>query len=550
MQRKLTHPLRIIVVMLALLASMSARAYDFEADGIYYDILSEEEGTVAVTDWQASYNGDIVIPSRVTHDSKTYVVTSIGACAFELCSGLTSVTIPDSVTSIGESAFSFCIGLVSVTIGESVASIGENAFAGCIGLTSVTIPSSVTSMGVGAFGGCSGLTEFIVDSANPCYSSVEGVLYSKDLTVLLSCPAAYKSSAFLIPSSITSIGEYAFAGCVGLASVTIPSSVTSIGEHAFHGCSGLTNLAIPASVTSIGEYAFYGCSGLASIAIPTSMTSISGYLFYGCSSLTDVTIPSSVTSIGEYAFRDCIGLMSVTIPDSVTDIGQYAFYCCKGLEGVTIPDSMTSIGEGIFYGCSGLADVTIPDSVTSIGKWAFYGCSGLTSVTIPDSVTGIDRFAFYVCTGITSLTVGSSVTNIGEFAFDGCPLATVYCRSEVAPKGDDFFSESVFAECILYIPKGTLKSYKRTNPWSRFKNIVETEFSGVEEVGETDRELKIAVKDGAVNVEGCAGNALIEVYSLNGTCVYRGSDTRITGLTHGIYLVRVGAKSQKVMIKG
>lgn len=280
MQRKLTRPLRIISVMLTLLACMTARAYDFEADGIYYDILSEE-GTVAVTNWQASYKGDIVIPSRVTHDSKTYVVTSIGACAFEgcahltsvtipssvtsigdnafhgcgrltsvtipdfvtsigddafngcgglidviignsvtsigksafeLCRGLTSVTIPDSVTSIGESAFSFCIGLVSVSIGDSVASIGENAFAGCIGLTSVTIPSSVTGMGEGAFGGCSGLTEFIVDSANPCYSSVEGVLYSKDLTVLLSCPAAYKSSAFLIPSSVTSIGEYAFAG--------------------------------------------------------------------------------------------------------------------------------------------------------------------------------------------------------------------------------------------------------------------------------------------------------------------------------------------------
>ena len=189
--------------------------------------------------------------------------------AFYSCSGLTSVTIPNSVTSIGISAFMYCSGLTSVTIPNSVTSIGNDIFYGCKGLTSVTIPNSVTSIEYGAFNGCSGLT------------------------------------SVTIPNSVTSIGELAFYLCTGLTSVTIPNSVTSIGQSAFEGCSGLTSVTIPNSVTSIGWYAFSGCSGLTSITIPNSVTSIGKSAFSGCSSLTSVTIGNSVTSIGDYAFRYC-----------------------------------------------------------------------------------------------------------------------------------------------------------------------------------------------------------------------------------------------------
>jgi hypothetical protein len=268
-------------------------------------------------------------------------------------------------------------------------------------------------------------------------------------------------SSVVIPSSVTSIGDWAFRGCSGLASVTIPSSVTSIGDSAFSWCSGLTSVTIPSSVTSIGDWAFLGCSGLTSVTIPSSVTSIGGWAFSGCSGLTSVTIPSSVTSIGYYAFSGCSGLTSVTIPSSVTTIGGGAFSFCSGLAGITvdprnnayasingilfdksgktlvqypagktgstytIPASVTTIGDSAFLGCSGLASVTIPSSVTSIGDRAFLGCSGLTSVTIPSSVTSIGDRAFAYC-GLASVTIPSSVTSIGDRAFSGCSgLASV-----------------------------------------------------------------------------------------------------------------------------
>ena len=251
-------------------------------------------------------------------------ITSIGKYAFELCSGLTSVSIPDNVTSIDTRAFRECLGLTSLTIGNNVTSIGVEAFQSCQGITSVTIPNSVTSIKEKAFSSCSGLTsvtigsgvtsigktafsrckrikEFRVSEENSSYCQVEDVLYNKDKTTLIACPGT-KTNEYIIPNSVTSIGEEAFAYCVGLTSITIPNSVTSIGHKAFFGCDSLTSIAIPQSVTSIGEYAFAGCDGL-----------------------TSITIPNRVTSIGNGAFSNCVGLTSITIPKSVTSIGSYAF---------------------------------------------------------------------------------------------------------------------------------------------------------------------------------------------------------------------------------
>ncbi len=283
-----------MLVFLMLLTSMTALAYNFKSDGLYYNILSETDRTVEVTYYRndgygSYYNdayGDIEIPSKLIYDRKTYKVTSIGKYAFYKCSGLTSVTIPNSVTSIGISAFYNCSGLTSVTIGNSVTSIGNSAFSNCSGLISI-----------------------IVDESNPSFSSIEGILYNNDATTLIYCPITKKTVT--IPNSVTSIGYSAFSGCSGLTSVTIPNSVTSIGERAFSGCSGLTSVTIGNSVTSIGYYAFDGCYGLTSVTIPNSVTTIVQSAFSNCRGLTSVTIGNSVTSIGKYAFSGCSKLTSI-----------------------------------------------------------------------------------------------------------------------------------------------------------------------------------------------------------------------------------------------
>ena len=394
--------------------------------------VTEEDLSNAVEDeFGVKYSKDGLRLLKSNNDIINYVVKAgtrvICNEAFSGCSGLTSVTIPNTVTSIGDRAFEDCRGLTSVIIPNSVTSIGESAFRGCRSLTSVTIPNSVTSIGNEAFKDCSGLTSVTIPNS---VTSIGAFAFYECRSL----------TSVTIPNSVTSIGREAFSGCSGLTSVTIPNSVTSIGGWAFSDCSGIThpiivndmfvflpngykdkdNYSIPENISIIIEGAFGGCSGLTSITIPNSVTSIEACAFEDCSSLTSVTIPNSVTSIGRGAFHHCSGLTSVTIPNSVTSIEFGAFSHCSGLTSVTIPNSVTSIGNSAFRGCSSLTSVTIPNSVTSIGHGAFDECSGLTSVTIPNSVTSIGDWAFWGCSGLTSVTIPNSVISIGYGAFGNC----------------------------------------------------------------------------------------------------------------------------------
>ena len=250
--------------------------------GALQNCRSLTELTIPVSDrnlsWyfgaESSADSDVYLPLPL----KKIVFTGsyIHSSAYENCTWLEEVILPDVLSTIGNGAFENCSGLASVAIPGSVTSIGGSAFSGCSGLTSVVISDSVTSIGNGTFSGCSGLESVV------------------------------------IPDSVTSIGNEAFFSCSSLASVIIPDSVTSIGGAAFSDCSSLESVVIPDSVTSIGDWAFESCSSLASVVIPDSVTSIGGYTFQNCSSLESVVIPDSVTSIGDGAFYGCNSLESVT----------------------------------------------------------------------------------------------------------------------------------------------------------------------------------------------------------------------------------------------
>jgi len=219
----------------------------------------------------SSYTGGVATTQYYTwHTSSTtydkyYIPSSLKSVtvtggnilygAFYNCSGVTSITVPDSVTSIGSRAFYYCSGLTSVTIPDSVTSIGVYAFKGCSGLTSITIPDSVASVGEEAFSGCTSLTTVNWNATACTYArSSNSIFYDcSNLTTIN------------IGNNVTIIPSNAFGGCSGLTSITIPDSVTSIGSRAFYYCSGLTSVTIPDSVTSIGSSVFDGCSGLTRI---------------------------------------------------------------------------------------------------------------------------------------------------------------------------------------------------------------------------------------------------------------------------------------------
>ena len=384
-----------------------------------FEYSALDDGRVKIT----GYNGGaetVVIPDTI--DGKS--VTSIGRRAFEGCTNLKSITIPNSVTEMGRRAFSGCSSLIGIAIPDNVTEIGKYAFDGCKSLTSITIPDGVTSIGDGAFYNCSSLTEIKVASENSNYVSVNGVLYNKDKTTIICYPAGKKGNNYKIPDGVTKVDSSAFIGCSSLTSITIPNSVTEIGYSVFEGCTNLKSITIPNGVTSIGDSAFEDCTSLKSIMIPNVVTSIGNSVFEDCTSLTSITIPNGVTSIGDSAFEGCTSLTSITLPDSVTSIGSGAFIGCSSLTSITIPDSVTCIGDSAFNGCTSLTSITIPDSVTSIGESAFSGCSSLASITIPDSVMSIGNDAFHECSSLTSITIPYSVTSIGDYAFLGCSRLT------------------------------------------------------------------------------------------------------------------------------
>ena len=245
----------------------------------------------------------------------------------------------------------------------------------------------------------------------------------------------------------------------------------------------------------------------------------------------DYKLPNGVTFIGEYAFRQC-SLVSITLPESLALIGTAAFSGCSSLTTIEIPEGVTSIEDGAFLGCSSLTSITIPEGVTEIGYSAFLGCSSLASITIPENVTTIEWDAFWFC------------SNLQEIHSQAITPPT--CRS-------DCFGGVDKSACTLYVPKGALEAYKSADEWKDFVNIVEEEYTGIEEVGadSAGQAVITACGDGIV-VENLPAGTAVTVYTLSGTVVYEGvasgSRTELTLPAGHLYLVKCGATVTKVAL--
>ena len=413
---------KLLSLLLMSFLPIAMMAYDVEVNGIYYN-LNTSANTASVTFENSSdynsYSGDVVIPETFAYNGVTYQVTSIEDYAFYLCSDLTSISIPNNVVSIGEYAFDGCTSLpvedniryagpylvgpvdreqTTYTIKAGTKYIGTGAFAGCYYMTSIIIPSSITSIGKYAFEGCTSLP-------------VEGnIRYAGPYLV----EAADKSqTTYTIKEGTKYIGELAFADCANLVSIIIPSSVTRIEDYAFANCYSLSSVTISKGVKEI-DYGIFDC----------------------CTSLTSINIPSSVTSIEDAAFMN-LGLTSITVASENT------IYDSRNNCNAIIETSSNTL-------IAGCGNTVIPESVTSIGVSAFQNCTNLTSITIPKNVTEIGLYAISIDP-------------------NNC-LTTVICEATTPPTCEDTpFSD--LSNVTLYVPATSINAYKAADFWKDFGRI-------------------------------------------------------------------------------
>lgn len=455
--------------LLLCMMAIHSWAGDFQLNGINYKKGVNQTAMVMAVDESGDgefgnhngYVGDIVIPETVTYEDVTYTVTAID----------------------------------------------EEAFVGCSLLTSISLPSTIENVGSSPFLACNSLSSIQVNPSNTHYCSVDGVLFDKSLTTLITCPAMRKGS-YSIPQTVTNINAAAFYGCSQLIEVNIPSSVSEMGSSAFRDCSNLVSLSLPNGMENLPPSAFFGCTKLKMVMLPSTLKTIGANAFFNCSALYYIPFPASLTAIHSKAFSGCSSLSSVTLPANLEVIAAQAFENCL-ISTIVIPAKVSSIEPLAFANCHSLRSIlvvneneeymsmngvvyskdasvlicypngkqgsfTLPVTVTRLADCSMAYSNLLTDVKLPSSLTQIGNMALFGCSGLKRIVVPSGVTRIGLSAFNYCSsLQSVICYSGAVPSlSGDAFTSAMYASVKLYVPQKLLAKYKSTARWKKFSSIL------------------------------------------------------------------------------
>lgn len=407
-----------------------------------------------------------------------------------------------------------------------VTMIDEQAFIDREKITQVNIPSTIESIGNLAFNGCISLTSFNVNSKNANFCSENGILFNKAKTTLLQYPSAKADTDYSIPDGVTKIEDWAFYDCNKLTVMTIPSSVATIGEYALNFCTGLTELFVHAKTPpTVGTNAFINVNLAIPVYVPAA--SLDAY--------KAANIWQEFTKLQALVTEFTVDNLKYKVTDYIADEVELTGYATKPTGKLDIPASVTygsktysvtSIVEQAFDGCSAITEVTIPASVTSVGSDVFNGCSSLTQATIGDGLTEISMFMFTNCSALEKLVIGKGVTKIESFAFANCSNLkeiTVLASNPPSVASDRSF-ENVSRDIPVYVPLEALSAYKAASVWKGFTNLqpISTEF--------TVDKLKYNVTDLVANTVEITSGYGDGALNIPATVTYAGTEYKVTSI--------------------
>ena len=370
-------------------------------------------------------------------------LTSIGNGAFQECQSFEAIIVPEGVEIIRPRTFLNCLKLKSITLPSSLKEIRGGAFRGCKALKTIKIPENLEKIGNNAFDGCRALETFVVDKNNLKFTSINGVLFTKNRKTIFRYPEGKKKkkNEYSIPKDVVNIGSGAFSGCSSLKLIRLPDGVTVIGDSAFKGCSSLKSINIPNGLTEIIDHAFSGCSSLTSVEIPDSVGYIGFNVFSHCTSLKTICLSNKLTCIGEALFLGCSSLAYVILPTSVKEIKSQAFSECKSLNLIVLSSNLCDIADDAFDDCPVLEEICVmpgnakycsidgvllnsdrtvlirvpegrkekeyhvPHTVREIGEYAFQNCMYLETVVLPSEIENVWKHSFSDASSLKSITV-------------------------------------------------------------------------------------------------------------------------------------------------
>ena len=512
MKQTAKHLKRLCVLAAVILSGvLTATAADFMVDNICYNVIADGQVEVTRLD-SGKYTGEVYIPATVSHDGTSFQVTCIGKQAFSDCTELTLVDIPEGITEIGDNAFYNCTQLSFLDFPNSLVKVGLFAFYRCYGITSFYIPRNVAELNGSAFCGCDNTTSYMCSGMNAHFKAVDGVLYTKDMTRLVTYPAASPTTVFNIPEGVTVIDNTAFYHSENLVELNFPAGITWIGYSALRGCTGLTSLTLPDAITHMGPSCMSYCDNLASLHLPASLDTIANSVIAELPSLTQVTIPRNVKYIEDFAAVGSTGLKTITFEEGscLQAIGLRAFEDCTSLESFDMPNSVTDIDGQIFGNCTSLKTVHLSENLTDMGGATFWGCTSLTECYIPSSVPIVPNASFGNCTSLKNIIIGEKdATQRSTLMVNSCISSIpALARLELGANVDSLVSSAINApnikvfiswsltpprcngywspfgmyvqndNCVLYVPRAALETYRTTIHWQDFKTIVPIEDAG------------------------------------------------------------------------